>query len=319
MKKLFIASIFLLFLVLPNTSFWAYCLDKKEWIWNNDLSKWYRDDFGAWFYSDDWIVCYWYRTMQEVDDFWKRKFQQKSIEWDYKWTKVEDFNFMWFDEHNRYYVSVFDNIYIGSNLFIWATKNNFEILNGMFLKDINNVYYNEEIINWVNVKSFKALNQLWWYDNKNLYIWKKIFSNNIDYKTIQLIDYLTIIDKNFIYLWDDELILTHKEFEEKYYSLSEFEIDFIFKKTNNKNSKSKFSMIKQAIISKNKLYKTKNWDRYINQIDIIIKKTSENKLEKLSTKLSKFDTSLKKYLKYKDILDYLEAKVYLELKSREER
>lgn len=38
-------------------------------------------------------------------------------------------------------------------------------------------------------------------------------------------------------------------------------------------------------------------------------------METLVSKLEKIDTSLKKYSKYKDILDYLEAKVLLKLEN----
>jgi len=70
---------------------------------------------------------------------------------------------------------------------------------------------------------------------------------------------------------------------------------------------------KQLILSKKNLNKTFKWRKNIKTIDLISEKLSKQKLERLMEKLQKIDTSLVKFRKYKDMLDYLEANVWLKL------
>jgi len=81
----------------------------------------------------------------------------------------------------------------------------------------------------------------------------------------------------------------------------------------NKINKTKPQLFKQLILSKKELNKTFKWRKNISTIDLIVQKLSKQKLEKLMLKLKKIDTSLVIYKKYKDMLDYLESKVWLEL------
>jgi len=71
--------------------------------------------------------------------------------------------------------------------------------------------------------------------------------------------------------------------------------------------------IKQLIISKSQLNKNIKWRKNIYLVDLIIKKLSKNKLERLLLKLEKIDVSKPALYKYKSLLNYLEAKIWLEL------
>jgi len=87
----------------------------------------------------------------------------------------------------------------------------------------------------------------------------------------------------------------------------------ISKTTQLKINKTVPQFFKQLIISKNNLKKTFQGRKNIKTIDLISKKLSKQKLEILIGKLQKIDTSLVQFRKYKDMLDYLEAKVWLVL------
>jgi hypothetical protein len=85
--------------------------------------------------------------------------------------------------------------------------------------------------------------------------------------------------------------------------------------TNSKiNLKSKFT--KQLIISKLKLKNTK-FEKVIPKFEKIVPKISDKKLLEIDVKIWKFSEKIRSNEKYKDILDYLEAKIKLEIIKRD--
>jgi len=73
--------------------------------------------------------------------------------------------------------------------------------------------------------------------------------------------------------------------------------------------------IKQLILSKSILNKTEKWKSQIKSIDILINNKSNDKLEvifkNILTIKSKMNTKTKN--KYSDLLDYLEANIWVKL------
>ena len=132
--------------------------------------------------------------------------------------------------------------------------------------------------------------------------------------------------KNFI-IKNGIKIYEHSDIDNLNYTPNLKEFSFVDKKNwkefivskicdnNNKIKKTKIELLKQIMISKKELNKTKKWQWYIKIINNFTEKASEKKMETLVLKLEKIDTSLKKYSKIKNILDYLEAKVLLKLKQ----
>jgi hypothetical protein len=72
---------------------------------------------------------------------------------------------------------------------------------------------------------------------------------------------------------------------------------------------------KQLILANNNLSKTKNWQKYIYQVNIILQKVSEKKLTELYFKINNIWEKWRNNKKYKDMLDYLEAKIWIRLSN----
>ncbi len=81
--------------------------------------------------------------------------------------------------------------------------------------------------------------------------------------------------------------------------------------------KSKWELTKQLMLSNMILKKSNKWKNDIKSIDLLTSKLDKSKLEKIYLKIIKIDTSSNKMSKYKNMLDYLEAKIWLELLKSE--
>jgi len=89
----------------------------------------------------------------------------------------------------------------------------------------------------------------------------------------------------------------------------------IVKDNTNVNLKSKWLLYRDMILSKNKLEKSVKRKKYLEKLDKIVDKYSNNNkaLKKLYSRLDKLDLENKKFNKIKDIIIYLKAKVWLEI------
>jgi len=89
----------------------------------------------------------------------------------------------------------------------------------------------------------------------------------------------------------------------------------IVKDSTNINLKSKGLLYKDMILSKKKLEKSIKRKKYVEKLDKIVSKYSDNNraLKKLYSRLDKLDLENEKYSKIKDIIIYLKAKVWLEI------
>ncbi len=122
----------------------------------------------------------------------------------------------------------------------------------------------------------------------------------------------------------------------KSYNCINIEWDF-FDCLDNKNKKEqnvelqkfdnkKIFYLKKLVNARHKLNKTNKWNNYIKQIDFIVYKYSkkENTLKNLLSKIKKAKEKIKnkkwiKYLTFNNILDYLEAKIQLQLIKNKEK
>ena len=72
-------------------------------------------------------------------------------------------------------------------------------------------------------------------------------------------------------------------------------------------------IMKWYIVSRYALKKTSKWKKYIKQIDEIFEILSDSKLEKLHKKISSLPSSSRNNKKYKELFDYMQAKIEYEL------
>jgi len=77
--------------------------------------------------------------------------------------------------------------------------------------------------------------------------------------------------------------------------------------------KTKAQLSKQSIVVKGNLNKSSKTRKYIEQVELIASKLSLKKAEKLASKLQSMPAASRNNSKYKDIFDYLEAKIMLRL------
>jgi hypothetical protein len=214
--------------------------------------------------------------------------------------------------------------------------------NTMFIKDKNNVYFACKKIEWVDPQTFRILNIFLVKDKDKVFIsdflhnrisevWKYI----IDPKTFNVIDLYISKDKNNVYYFSNLrlniaknidaktfVIIKDKIWKDKnwcYWNINEKPIKIdcstfkIIKNSFIVNAKSKF--IKQLIVSKLKLKNSKFW-KVIPKFKKLIPKVSYKKLLEIDKKILNFPDKVRNNKKYKDILDYLEAKIKLELLKR---
>jgi len=191
-----------------------------------------------------------------------------------------------------------------------ATKDNWK---SIIVKDSVESKEYDNVKNLIYSYDWKSFSFLWkenwyWYIIKD---WKKI---NTKYKYIDSISYeqnsnnLKFITSERNWNWYLIKETCNQNNNSNTSNMINNSQDNILEKT-----KIKSQLFKQLILSKRHLNKTFQWRKNIKTIDLIVKKLSKLKLEKLMWKLKKIDTSLTKFRKYKDMLNYLEAKVWLEL------
>lgn len=105
-----------------------------------------------------------------------------------------------------------------------------------------------------------------------------------------------------------------------YYGWKTYFSKFIVNGTIDNNiKKSKKLLIKQLITSKNALNKNLKMKKYIKKIDLLAEKLSDKKLKNFGERLAKLPDSTRNNKKYKDLFDYLEAKVLLKVDLAESR
>jgi hypothetical protein len=81
------------------------------------------------------------------------------------------------------------------------------------------------------------------------------------------------------------------------------------KKIQFKKQKTKIQYVKQNIIAKINLKNNIKMNKYVSKFEKLIPKLSDEKLNKLNEKISKLSDNTRNHKKYKDILNFIEAKV----------
>ncbi len=69
--------------------------------------------------------------------------------------------------------------------------------------------------------------------------------------------------------------------------------------------------VKQLILSKGNLRKVEKNRQYIIQVDVLVNNLSPNKIDKLLEKFENIPVKYRNHYKYKDVLNYIEAKIVL--------
>lgn len=81
--------------------------------------------------------------------------------------------------------------------------------------------------------------------------------------------------------------------------------------------KSKRKIFKDLILSNKEIKKTIKWKKDKTKFDKLIPLVSDEKLIDLHERLENIDTNLSKFKKYKALLEYLKAKIWIEIYSRD--
>lgn len=77
--------------------------------------------------------------------------------------------------------------------------------------------------------------------------------------------------------------------------------------------------ISQQILSSHEvLSQTATWQKYISQIDLMYQQVSTQQAQKLWNKLQKIPLNIREWKKYGDILDYLEAKIFIKIANSQD-
>lgn len=263
----------------------------KDWVKSNYYDKIYNPEYIIWsniltfIAENEWKIFL-------VKDFKEYDLPSKN-EWKYVWyfynnsTKTE-----------LYYLVNNTKNYIVSN---WVpTKEYSKIDNFTFSLDYNNYYF------------------IWKNDNKYYFIknWVEILKDyNEILKNIKYTDDFNIFAFNTLKDWKIQLTIINCSNNNTNFNNYILKSNDLFSSNTNSiinNSVSKVienNYKKQLIISKTRLNKTTKWKNYIKQIDSIVWKLDTNKLEKLYNKIIKIENRWK----YQDLLDYLEASIWVKL------
>jgi len=75
-------------------------------------------------------------------------------------------------------------------------------------------------------------------------------------------------------------------------------------------------LFKKLILSKRELEKTYKWRKDVAKFEALIPRVNNNKLVDLNNRISNIDKSNRLYKKYEDFLNYLDAKIWLEIYKR---
>ncbi len=183
---------------------------------------------------------------------------------------------------------------------IWTENNLFNIYS----------YQTFEFKHWINVNGIDYKSDYWKiiYDlssNNSSFIFavpnKKIYriKNNIKFEQDLWFDY-KVESIKYNNTWKIFIWLQNKNVFKKYSCID-------------KNILSKNQIFKQVILSKNNLKSNFNTSKYIFQIDLIVKKLSNEKLKWILNKLDKISLELRENSKYKDVLNYLEYNISYKL------
>jgi len=172
-----------------------------------------------------------------------------------------------------------------------------KILNNDLFDKIEIIFKNEDSnypIDIYTLNSYKkwdiSFKYLLYNNYKNLDYWKNIYTiNAYEWDNITTIKININIKKEFFVEWDNNI------------------------SKNIIKIKSQKLVVKDFILSKRDLEKTFKWKKNKVNIDNIILKLSDKKLVSVYNKLEKLDLNSKKIKRYKNILKYLQSKIWLEI------
>lgn len=201
-----------------------------------------------------------------------------------------------------------NNIYFYDFYFshIWNKPFSWEVLN--FFNNLDHSFSDYFNINdlWENITSLENSVENFDKVEHSSFNSVKTLENNHKEKLLSIFKQI---------LWYNNNLAFPKGFKNKTTSDN---VESISKKYEKNNIKAKSLLTKDLIISKNNLRKVIKQKKTISKIDSLVIKLDIKKLESLYTKLDKINLKLAKFKKYKDLLTYLKAKVWLEIHKRNE-
>jgi hypothetical protein len=337
MKKFFLSLVFIFSILLSWNVFaytsyeWSIVIEdvKKELSWtkysfkDNEWSSWmssyhiFYDWKIVWYiYStNNWISMWsWWQENWEVWTFFTKKdFTKKDVlNYFYKkkviTSKIKSDNFTIKNKKISYKKNT-KNVRMYFEVDVSIKKN--------FILELS---LKKEFPNWWSLESKNTYNLL---DNKNkIYFWEilnwDIWNSFIDWYSIKIYECTNWLGET-VCIWKQEV------YKESKYNLNistskDYNIDTKKIRVNKikQNSfhiikKIEYQYVKQSIISKLNLEKTSKGRKLIKKIDSVVKKIGKEKLEKVYNKIQSLPSNVRKHKKYKYVLNYMEARIWLKL------
>lgn len=191
---------------------------------------------------------------------------------------------------------------------IWAEFKN--VSNPIFSSDWKNFSYIAEKDNW-KIVVIKNGEQIWWdYISVDNLIFSPDWNNfifiaePISWKKVMIKNWEEVVlDYEYSFIDDPTFSSDWKCFA--YTVIEDYWKNFIVKEFFDNNNNNNNNLDNEKEILKNKII-NKDWKGIINSVDNLVKKNSNQKLKLVLNKINKLDLNSKKYLKYKDIFEYLE-------------
>jgi len=294
----------LLLLVFVSTLFLSSCIKMdSNLVVNNDLTISWETIFD---YTQLNATAWWFSA--SFDSSWSWSFEKKEVKKTMPCDNLKSgtgWLSMWLFKNPKC-INVDDNI----AKVIWDS---WDI--SKFLSKINWNY--KLILKWISesnssddwkteeekIQSINMLKTMWFEMNYNITMPSDIIESNvwiINWKILSFSVYDIIDEKDPYVIFEDN------------WSFSDINTE----KNNELVLISKVKLFKKLILSKRELEKTYEWRKDIQKFDKYIPLMKDEKLIKIYNKLSKVNLKSYKFKKYKNILEYLNAKIGLELYKR---
>ena len=294
----------LLLLVFVSTLFLSSCIKMdSNLVVNNDLTISWETIFD---YTQLNATAWWFSASFDLS--WSWSFEKKEVKKTMPCDNLKSgtgWLSMWLFKNPKC-INVDDNI----AKVIWDS---WDI--SKFLSKINWNY--KLILKWISesnssddwkteeekIQSINMLKTMWFEMNYNITMPSDIIESNvwiINWKILSFSVYDIIDEKDPYVIFEDN------------WSFSDINTE----KNNELVLISKVKLFKKLILSKRELEKTYEWRKDIQKFDKYIPLMKDEKLIKIYNKLSKVNLKSYKFKKYKNILEYLNAKIGLELYKR---
>jgi len=287
----------LIILLTLSTLFLSSCIKMDSTlIVNNDLSMdWITTfDYTQLNASTSWFSSFWTWTETESTNT-KKPCDNLSWTW---WLSAWDFK-------EISCINVDENI--AKVIWKWQSIQDFvKVKNWNYILDLKPIVESNSDDDWKTeeekIQSINSMRTMWFQMNYIIKLPTEIIESNVwrinwDELSFDIYEFTNVKNPYVIFK-------------------SNWNIDKNIINDSNVQLDTKQVLFKKLILSKRELEKTYKWRKDIAKFDNLIPKVDDNKLIDLNDKISNIDKSNRLYKKYENFLNYLDAKIWLEIYNR---